>query len=94
MLKRYGLKRLADKFFKGLVLCVIKEGIVNRRLETFGQLCGLTLEGHKQGQGFNESACSFYFRALGIIFGSNTHLLAECMNAFVSSLHTKFHVIL
>ena len=73
-------------FPQGLVLCVMKEGIVNRRLETFGQLCGLTLEGHKEGQGFNESACSFYFRALGVIFGTNTQLLADCMNAFVSRI--------
>lgn len=64
---------------------MIKEGNVNRRLETFGQLCGLTLEGHKEGKGFSEGACSFYFRALGIIFGANTHLLSECMNAFVSN---------
>lgn len=72
----------------------MKEGIINRRLETFGQLCGLTLEGHKEGQGWDESTCSFYFRALGIIFGANTHLLAECMNAFVSFSPCMHHSLL
>lgn len=84
MLRRYGLKRLADKYFKGLISCVIKEGNINRRLETFGQMCGLTLEGHKAGQAMSESQCSFFFHALGVMFGNNLHLLQECMNSFVS----------
>lgn len=67
--------------------CVIKEGIINRRLETFARLCGLTLDGHKEGHlNFNESQCSFFFRAIGILFGQNVHLLTECMNSFVSRL--------
>lgn len=85
MLRRYGLKRLADKYFKGLISCVIKEGNINRRLETFGQMCGLTLEGHKASQAMNESQCSFFFHALGVMFGNNLHLLEDCMNSFVSS---------
>lgn len=84
MLRRYGLKRLADKYFKGLISCVIKEGNLHRRLETFGQMCGLTLEGHKAGHRMTESQCSFYFHALGIMFGNNPHLLEESMNSFVS----------
>lgn len=68
--------------------CVIKEGILHRRLETFASLCGITLDGHKEGHGtYTEIQCSFYFRALGIIFGQNIHLLEECMNSFVSDLH-------
>lgn len=70
---------------QGLLACVIKEGVLNRRLETFANLCGLTLDGHKEGSGtYTEIQCSYYFRALGIIFGQNVHLLEECMNSFVS----------
>jgi hypothetical protein len=66
--------------------CVIKEGIVNRRLETFAHICGITLDGHKEGHGnFTEIQSSYYFRALGIIFGQNLHLLEESMNSFVSN---------
>ncbi len=85
MLRRYGLKRLADKYFKGLISCVIKEGNLHRRLETFGQMCGLTLEGHKAGKRMTESQCSFYFHSLGMMFGNNLLLLEECMNSFVSA---------
>jgi hypothetical protein len=70
----------------GLRACVIKEGIVNRRLETFAHICGITLDGHKEGHGnFTEIQSSYYFRALGIIFGQNLHLLEESMNSFVSN---------
>lgn len=92
MLRRYGLKRLADKYFKGLISCVIKEGNINRRLETFGQMCGLTLEGHKASQAMSESQCSFFFHALGVMFGNNQHLLQDCMNSFVSRCLSLFDV--
>lgn len=75
-----------DLFLQGLIGCVIKEGIINKRFEIFAHLCGLTLDGHKEGHGnYTEIQCSYYFRALGIIFGQNLHLLEQCMNSFVST---------
>ena len=72
---------------QGLLACVIKEGIINRRLETFARICGITLDGHKEGySNYSESQISYYFHAMGVIFGQNLSLLTQCMNSFVSNI--------
>ncbi|KAJ1436899.1 hypothetical protein B484DRAFT_445377 [Ochromonadaceae sp. CCMP2298] len=80
--KRYGIKRLSDKFFKGLMAAVQTEGLTNKRLEIFGLLCGMDVPGHEKGDAFTPSQCSFYFRSVAILFGNNLELMSESFDSF------------
>jgi hypothetical protein len=65
---------------------VRSEGLVNKRLETFGLMCGVEVPGHEKADAFTPSQCSFYFRSVAVLFGNNLDLMVECFNSFVSRI--------
>lgn len=73
-LKRYRIRRLANKFFRGLMSCCLKESAHHRRLELFGNLCGISLM-HKVGHAYDHKRITFFFNVLHTLFENDLDLM-------------------
>ena len=61
--KKYGLKKIAEEYLYALVAAIKVHKSDNKRIETFGALCGIVHEGS-----YSPYLCDVILEALGLVF--------------------------
>ncbi|RYH27277.1 hypothetical protein EON65_13565 [archaeon] len=69
-----------------MISCCLREASNHRRLELFGQLCGLSLV-QRMGQAYDPKRCSFFFQMLFKFFGGDMEIMVNTFLTNVSVFH-------